>query len=112
MTPKLDLAAVALRKTPTVRQEVQIEPATGNLFAIVGGADVVIRNRLTSHQPDVTACTLDVDGLRIGIVWHHTPNAPDVIEIHPPPGWTVDHTPATVPENDETTARVRQMEMM
>jgi hypothetical protein len=76
------------------------------------GVDVVLRNRLTRQTPDVTACTLDVDGLRIGIVWHHTPNAPDVIEITPPPGWTVDKSPATVPENDETAAKVRPMEMM
>ena len=33
----LDPTAAALRRSPTVRQEVQIEPATGNLYGIVDG---------------------------------------------------------------------------
>jgi hypothetical protein len=79
--------------------------------AVPGGADVELRNRLTANQPDVTTCTLDANGLAIGIIWHHTANAPDVIEILPPPGYTVDLPRVTVPENANATARVRAILM-
>ena len=79
---------------------------------VIDGADVVLRNRLTNNQPDVTECTLDVDGVQIGIRWHHTPgNAPDVVTVIPPPGYIVDRPQSVVPENDETTVRVRAVLM-
>ena len=37
MTEKLDPTAVALRRSPFVRQEVQVEPATGCFYGIVDG---------------------------------------------------------------------------
>ena len=78
----------------------------------IDGADVTLRNRLTGNQPDVTTCTLDVGGVQIGVTWHHLPgDVPDEIEITPPPGYVVDRPRVVVPENDETTVRVRAVLM-
>jgi len=80
--------------------------------SVLGGADVTIANRLSTGHGQDTACTIIVDGLPVGILWHHNPgDMPDQVTVIPPPGYYADPPMMVVPEGQNATARVRQILM-
>ncbi len=75
------------------------------------GVNLVLDNQTTHHasDPGPETCSGEVDGLPVTVVWNHTWDAPDIIVVTPPPGWTAEPSHLILEEGAQMIVKIRPM---